>query len=290
MPTRTLAIGDQVGSYRIVGHLVDDTFRAVHITTAQRALIDVGSRDDWHNVSAYMVRAQRLGDLLQHPGVAKVVERGMLADHRPWTATEVPSGIALFDLIARRTMPATETTTLIRDVADVLAYAHARGIVHRGLTLRSIVLATGPRAWPIAVGDWGLPAPELGVFSAPELSTDAPHDGRADVFALGVIAFRAATCRFPGEGGVFDVPGAPTALATLIARMLAIDPAERPTSLEVHAASAELLGDLTAALVSDDVVRAAPRFKRPKWTPAPQPVITSERAPTASGEITKKPS
>ena len=288
MPSRTLAIGDQIGSYRIVGHLVGDTFRAVHLASGQRALIDVGGHDDWRTVSAYMVRAQRLGDLLQHPGVARVVERGVLPDHRPWTATEVPSGIALFDLIARRTMPATETTTLIRDVADVLAYAHARGIVHRGLTLRSIVLATGARSWPIAVADWGLYTPELGVFSAPELSTDAPYDGRVDVFALGVIAFRAATCRFPGEGGVFDVPGAPTGLATLIARMLAIDPAERPTSLEVHAASAELLGDLTAALVSDDVVRAGPRFKRPKWTPAPQPVITSERASTASGEIDKK--
>src|SRR5690606_38739795 len=78
------------------------------------------------------------------------------------------------------------------------------------------------------------PLDDLGVFAAPELSTDALYDGRVDVYSLGVIAFRVATGDFPGDGGVHDVPGMPTELAVLIARMLAIDPEARPSAAEAR--------------------------------------------------------
>jgi serine/threonine-protein kinase len=287
-----LMVGDQVGSYRIVGHLAGNTYRAVHISNAKRALVEIAPADHWREVSLLMLRAQQLVESLRHPGIAQIVDRGMLADRRPWLATEVPSGIGLYDLIARREMPALELALLIRDIADVLAYAHSLGVIHRALTLRSIVLATGPRHYPVSIADWGLRSGDIGVYAAPELSMHETIDGRVDVYSLGVIAFRAATCRFPGEGGVYEVPGLPRGLGTLIARMLAIDPNERPTAAEVCA----LATMLTPA--GDDIVyAAAPRFTKPKWTPSPDvPVtkrapsepITSERAPTATGEISKK--
>jgi len=232
-----------------------------------------------------MMRAQRLAEALKHPGVARIIERGVLADHRPWIATEVPSGLGLYEVIARRTLVVGEATSLIRDVADVLAYAHARGVIHRALTLRSITMRSGA-AFPLCISEWGLRVDDLGVFGAPELTMDGRFDGRIDVYALGVIAFRAVTRRFPGEGGVFDVPHAPTGLATLIARMLAISPSERPIAAEVRAVASELIA---AGEDGEDVVQVGkPRFSRPKWTPSPELVITSERAPTASGEIEKK--
>lgn len=288
-----LAVGQQLGSYRIVGHLVGDTYRANHVALPRRALIDVGPVEKWRQVGMQMLRAQLLVHSLQHPGIARIVERGMLPDRRPWIATEVPSGLGLYDLISRRAMSPAELAALVRNVADVLAYAHSLDVIHRALTFRAIVLATGPRAFPVAIADWGRPLDDLGVFAAPELSTDALYDGRVDVYSLGVIAFRIATGLFPGDGGVYDVPGAPDALAVLIARMLAIDPNERPTAAEVRARAGELLDELirddedTQPRV--DVVRASgPRFPRPKWTPSPDVVITSERAPTVAGEITKK--
>ncbi len=298
-----LAVGDRVGSYRVVGHLDGSTYRAVHIGSARRALIEIAPIAMWRETTVQMLRAQRLVDMLQHPGIARIVERGMLADRTPWMATEVPSGIALTDLIERRVMPPHETAALIRDVAGVLEYAHHLGVVHGALSVRSIVIATGAHKFPIAVADWGAIVEDLGVFGAPELTTGVAIDGRADVYALGVIAFRTATGTFPGDYGVYDVPGAPTGLATLIARMLAIDPRERPTAAEVYASICELLSDdaLDTAPMpkidpeeveaddGDDFVHAgAPRFTRPRWTPSPEVRITSERAPTASGEIRKK--
>ena len=281
----TLAVGTRIGPYRVSGHVAGNTYRALHVTTSARVLIEVASIADWRDIMLETMRAQRLAEALHHPGIARIIGSGVLTDHRPWIATEVPSGLGLYELIARRTLPVGEATTLIRDVADVLAYAHARGILHRALTLRSITLTNGAR-FPLCVGDWGLRVDDLGVFSAPELTMGGRYDGRIDVYALGVIAFRAVTRRFPGEGGIFDVPQAPTGLATLIARMLAIAPQERPIAAEVRAIASELLAGDT----SEDVVQIGrPRFPKPRWTPAPDVVITSERAPTVSGEIKDKP-
>ena len=276
-----LVVGEQVGSYRVISHLVGNTYRAVHLRWPRRALIELAPLGDWRELAIAMMRSQQLVESLHHPGIARIAERGVLDDGRPWTATDVPSGIGLYDLIARRTLPAIEAATLIRDIADVLAHAHQRGVVHGALTLRSIVLATGERSFPIAVADWGLRVDGLGVYGAPERSMGV-IDAKSDVYALGVIAFRAVTRRFPGEGGVYDVPDVPTGLATLIARMLAIDPSERPTGYEVRTLARELLAEPPGY---DVVHTSGPRFSKPKWTPSPDGPITSERAPTAEGVI-----
>jgi serine/threonine protein kinase len=283
-----LLAGDQVGSYRVVSHLAGTTYRAVHASGSGRVLLELASSDNWREMSLLMLRAQRLVESLEHPGIARIIDRGILADRRPWIATEVPSGIGLYELIARRELPAPELAALIRDIADVLAYAHSLGVVHRALTLRSIVLATGPRNYPLSIADWGMRSGSIGVYAAPELSMHHTIDGRVDVYSLGVIAFRAATRRFPGEGGGFDVPGVPPGLGVLITRMLAIDPNERLTAPQVRALANELITNDDAR---DDFVHAGgPRFAKPKWTPSPDVPITSERAPTASGLISKKPS
>ena len=290
---KSLRVGELIGSYRITGHFIGTTYRAVHVETARRALIDIGA-DKWRE-SIAALRSQRLLESMRHPGIVRITERGTLEDRRTWSATEVPSGIALYELIGRRAMPPLEVAALIRDVADVLAYAHSLGVLHRALTLRSITMATGRRSFPLAIADWGMRIDDLGPFAAPELSTALPYDGRVDVYALGVIAFRAATGKFPGEGGLYDVSNVPPALGTLITRMLAIDPSERPTSAQVKRHAHELFSEIidTAPFARtsppfDDIVHAStPRFPKPRWTPAPATPITSERAPTASGVIKK---
>jgi serine/threonine protein kinase len=275
-----LLVGDHVGPYRVVGHLVGNTYRAVHVESTRRALLEVGAAESWREVSLQMLQAQRLVESLRHPGIARIVERGMLADRRPWIATEVPSGIGLYELIARREMPANELVALVRDAADVLGYAHELGVVHRALTLRSILLATGTRGFPVVIADWGLRSGDIGVYAAPEISMEphTPTDGRVDVYSLGVIAFRAATGRFPGDGGVYDVSGVPSGLATLVARMLAIDPNERPTAAEVRALANYVMANGNV----DDVVHVTgPRFAKPKWTPSPDVPIALDDDETA---------
>ena len=294
-----IVVGDCIGGYRVVGALAGGGYRGVEVEGVRRVHIEVAPLDTWRDAAIRMLRASRLVEALHHPGIARIIDRGVLADRRPWMATEVPNGLGLYELIARRALPAIEVAGLVRDLADVLAHAHAHGVVHRALTLRSVVIATGARDFPLCIADWGravdLLSGELGVYAAPE--GDA-GDGRVDIYALGVIAFRATTRRFP-EGPIVDVPGVASGLATLIVQMLAIDPAERPTAAEVSALAAELLATQRDNFASratlpeidvDEVIRAAgPRFARPKWTPAPELPFTSEMASVVSGEIVQKP-
>jgi len=267
MTTPDIEVGDPIGSYRVVGKHVDGVYRAVHETSQRRVQIIVGPA---HPVPG-----------LAHPGIAPIVDRGFLAKRCPWLATEVPEGVGLYDLIARRTLPAGEAATLIRHIADVLAFAHERRIVHRALSLRAVVVASSARDYPVCITDWGLPAAARGIYSAPEGSTG---DGRADVYALGVIAFRAVTGAWP-KVAVDDVPGVPAGLALLIARMLAFVAAERPTAVEV----CELARELAAAEMSQPYEEIAleprPRTAKLRWTPAPMMAITSEQVDEAWGEI-----
>lgn len=311
MTDADIQLGIVLGDYRVIGRLEAGSYRAVHVENGKKVDIEVAPAEGRREAAIRMLRAASIVEAIQHPGVARIVARGVIGTgrfRRPWMATEVRGGIPLEDLVATRPLPPGEVAALIRDAADVLAHAHIRGVVHRALMVRSIVLATGERAYPLCIAGWGQRVTELGVYAAPE---GAAGDGRVDVYALGVIAFRAATRRFPT--GAETIPGAPAGLATLVERMLARDPDERPTAAEVRAlatlpveagdgdpvasamaeaARAAETSDELPAFADDEVTQVTPpRFATPRWTPAPPlgGIITSERASSASGEIVVKP-
>jgi serine/threonine protein kinase len=274
MQHEDIRIGDRIGGFRVVGALAGGGYRGLHEQDGRRVHIDVKARHvRWRDATMQVIETTRMLESLRHPGIARVVDRGVLPDHRPWFAVEVPSGIGLFELIARRPLPPPEVATLVHDLAGVLAYAHARGIVHGALTLRGIVFATGAREFPMCITDWGFAPADLGVFAPPEANLGATP---ADIFGLGVIAYRAATQAFPVPP-IRDVPRLPPSLAELIVRMLALDPLHRPTAPEI----------VTLTSGDDRVhVTPGPRFGKPKWTPAPP--ITSEATSVAAGEIPDK--
>lgn len=270
---RRIEIGDAIGAYRVVGRLPGGACLAVAEGGNQRVVITVWPREGWRGAVVAMLRASRAIEGLVHPGIAPVVDRGMLPDRRPWMAAEVPSGVGLYDLIARRTMSTVEAAGLVHDLAEVLAYAHERGVAHGSLTMGAIVLATGTRAHPVCIVDWATAIEDLGIYRAPEAG---PRDARGDIYALGVIAFRAATGRFPRRK-IAEVPGVPSGLASLLVRMLAHDPAARPTAAEIRARAAELI-----AAASEP---PRPRSGRSRWTPLGLLAITSESRPSATGEM-----
>ena len=105
-------------------------------------------------------------------------------------------------------------------VCDALQAAHARGVVHRDLKPENIFLCQrGRSAHFVKILDFGIaklfggetqdastttPGTIVGTpeYMSPEQATGEALDGRADLYALGVIAYRLATggCRSPGGG------------------------------------------------------------------------------------------
>ncbi|MBX3156537.1 MAG: hypothetical protein KF773_11095 [Deltaproteobacteria bacterium] len=282
-----LAPGDRIGDYKIErGLSVDEhglVYLGTHVVLPRRAEIKVMYPGTWTRaVAVQMLREACIREALGHPGVPRVYECGVLADRRPWTASEHLDGTTIAEAIASAPLSIADLTSVLRDTAALLHHAHARGVVHRQLTADAIV-RTPDRSFGVCVRDWG---------DALTLDTEAHVrvNARDDVHALGVIAFRALTGQLPDRtvSAADRCPAAPDDLTALIDRMLATDPAARPTSADVHD-RVRWLADTVVPLAIDRPLRPTdvPRWTPPHGLPPDQiPVIEDDGFAV---RITRKP-
>jgi serine/threonine protein kinase len=196
-------------------------------------------------IAAQLVREACILEVLRHAGVPRVFECGELDDGRPWVACELVEGPSLALLLAEEgKLEVPMVLALLAGVAEILHYAHTRGLVHRNL--RPEAIASRPEG-PCIV-DWSdararesealqLAPLDWLAYQPPEVIGGEPADSRADVFALGVIAYEALAGAKPSGTGATArrFPAVPIRLLALIDRMLAPDALVRPTSAEVRA-------------------------------------------------------
>ena len=239
-----LAAGDRVGSYQLVGAYPHRGYRAIDVDDGTRVHLDVATAHDWRERALQHLRASQIAGSLEHPGVARICGRGVLPDRRCWIASELADGVAVSDVLARRRLSVEEAVELVRDLAEIVAYAHARRIVHGAIAAHLIVMRTGERAFPIQLGGWG----DLELGEA---------ERAADVRAIGALVYRGLVGRRPAAVPEL-VTGVPSGVAALVMHLLV----KQWTALEALAAATRLCGDR---------VRSGPRFARPRWTPAPVP-------------------
>jgi predicted Ser/Thr protein kinase len=237
------------------------------------------------------LREARTAALLSHPNIVPIHHAGEASGFAFFAMGFVDGENLAEHLRARGRLSPQDTVRVLREVAWALAYAHARGVVHRDVKPENIMLerATGR----VLVTDFGIARDErvtslteegrvLGTvhYMSPEQATGEPLDGRSDLYALGVIGFQALSGRLPFTA---DAPGAvlvmhatrpappvqdaapdvPPALARVIDRCLAKAPGERYPTGEALAEA------LTTALESD---------RTPAGGVAPQRVLSPEEA------------
>ena len=193
-------------------------------------------------------------------------------------------GQSLEDRIAEGKLPAADAARIALECARALAAAHAVGVVHRDIKPANILLDANGNA---TVTDFGialvtsrpsreLPGSTAGTphYMSPEQSLGEQVDGRSDVYALGIVLYEMLTGTRPFTGRNATeviakhisapiprvsarVPETPVALVRLVERMLAKDPAGRPTA-------AELVNELTEA-TAPDALLAPSQVRRRRW-------------------------
>ncbi|MBP5860957.1 protein kinase [Streptomyces scabiei] len=182
----------------------------------------------------------------------------------PWLATLYVPGPSLAEAVGRRgPLPVPAVLWLMAGVAEALQAIHDEGIVHRDLKPSNVLLAAdGPRVIDFGVSlaadltsntatGTAVGTPQ---FMAPEQATGGEVTAATDVFALGqTAAFAALGEPLYGDGPSVsvlyrivherpDLSVLPERLRPMMARCLAVDPAERPTPAEVVAWSRGRLG------------------------------------------------
>ncbi len=98
----------------------------------------------------------RIHSQFHHFGIPPLHDVGRLRDGRPYIAMKYIDGQTLTYLLDARTSPATELDEFLRffdHVCQTVAYAHAKGVIHRDLTTNNVLVSTRGR---VSVIDWGL--------------------------------------------------------------------------------------------------------------------------------------
>jgi tetratricopeptide (TPR) repeat protein/tRNA A-37 threonylcarbamoyl transferase component Bud32 len=160
-------------------------------------------------------REIQLAARLQHPHIVQLLAAGS-RDDLLWYVMPFIEGESLRVRLAKQSeLPVKEVVRILREVTDALSYAHEQGVVHRDIKPDNVMLS-GKHA---LVTDFGVAKAvsesssgggtltSLGLalgtpaYMAPEQASGDPNvDHRADLYALGAMAYEMLTGRPPFSG------------------------------------------------------------------------------------------
>jgi serine/threonine protein kinase len=263
-----------------------------------------------HEAIGRMRREARTAAQINHPNIATIYSFEEIGE-RLFIVEEFVEGEPLTKMIARGGIAEADLCRIGRDVAEALAEAHKKGIIHRDIKPDNIIVA-GRR---VKVLDFGIAKqiiPQAGAndptafmtqqgmiigtvhYMSPEQALGKTVDAGTDIFSLGVVLYQAATGRLPFKGEtvtetitqiVRDEPPDPAtlnrslspAITTIIARCLR-------KAREQRFASA---GDLASALDAQLAKASTSPMTGGAATSAPT-VLTGSKLKTVVDEPPKK--
>ncbi len=275
--------GNRIGRYAVKSLLGTGAFANVYQAYDEQLQRDVAvkvasrSGESWTESDlARLLDEARAVARLQHPSIVSVYDSGQLDDGTFFLVMQFVDGRSLRDELADRLPDDSTVRRILAEVASALNAAHAAGVFHRDLKPSNILIDSQGHA---LVCDFGLALCEQDqrrragecagtlAYMAPEQVEGKADqlDGRADIWALGVLAYEMLTGRRPFQGATSDRladeilkrdPRPPRQIAQQIARDLDVvclrclqkRPADRYATAD----------DVRAAVVRDGSSRSMP--------------------------------
>ena len=243
------------GRYRLLGAIGSGSSGRVYVADDVRLrrrvavkVLHAALAEDAGFLRRFRSEAQ-LAASLHHPNVMAVYDWG--EDGVPFMVLELLAGGSLRSMLDRGTrLSPAQTAHVSGQVAAALDYAHSRGLVHRDIKPANLLfdehgivrVADFGLARALAEASWTEPAGTmLGTarYAAPEQATGAALDGRADIYALGLVMVESVTGTVPLVGdspmgtlglrqeSTVAVPESLGPLVPIVERACAADPAAR---------------------------------------------------------------
>jgi serine/threonine-protein kinase len=251
---------------------------------------------------------------LQHPHIVPVLSAGQHGELL-WYTMPFVEGVSLRDSLAHAgAFSARTVTRVLHDVLDALAYAHRRGVIHRDIkpgnilhhgshslvtdfgvakALSAALPHSGTTSVGIAIGTPAYMAPE-------QLAADPSADHRMDLYAVGLLAYELLTGVQPFSGSSPQAtmaaqltrmptpveeacPDVPPGLASLVTRLLAKHPEERPPTASAALAELETLTTATGAPLGGSSGERVGVSARTGDTTAPRVIGARSRRAVAIG-------
>jgi len=262
-------IGQRIGDYEIVARVgtggMGAVFEAKHPVIGKRVAIKVlhpAFAQDSKTLERFVNEA-RVVNAIGHPAIVDIFSFGKTEEGMPYFVMEFLRGHSVHDVLEKEgVLSIGRAIELCCQLFEVLAKAHAVGVVHRDLKPQNLFIEEGPNGTRLRVLDFGIAksmTPELGQqltgsailgtpgYMAPEQINSEPIGPRTDLYAAGAVLFEMVTGRAVFSGSNVgqlllkalhdDAPRAtsvrpelPPPLDAFIARLLSRAPEGRPAS------------------------------------------------------------
>jgi len=211
-----------IGPYRILERLGQGGMGLVYLAQQDEPVrrqvaikvIRLGMHTD-QVIARFLAERQALA-LLDHDGIARLLDAGADENGRPYFVMELVAGESLTRYADAQRLPLRRRLELLARVCDVVQYAHQRGVLHRDLKPANILVRSVTGQPAVKIIDFGIArimdddqrgatlmttegqfvgTPEY--MSPEQLDPAGVVDTRSDVFALGVVLFELVTGRPP---------------------------------------------------------------------------------------------
>ncbi|MFM8424698.1 MAG: serine/threonine-protein kinase, partial [Chloroflexota bacterium] len=210
-----MPIPEKIGRYEIKGELGRGGFATVYRAYDPRFEREVAIKflppELIHSDPQFRMRFEREAKIiakLEHPSIVPVYDVGE-ENNQPYFVMRYMSGLSLSERIKAHTFTIQEAVKVIEQLAPGLDEAHSKGIVHRDLKPANILFTD--KNVPL-ISDFGIAKFSQGdttgnmtgsaiigtpAYMAPEQASGDAIDGRADIYALGVILYEMVTGKQP---------------------------------------------------------------------------------------------